>query len=87
MSTATATCTFADLKDCVTRLLLDLACHVMPDTYGCPACDNAMCPAHCEQAAAQERLEKAAAMTSRAATEDEVKAAVTYAAGGNGGAE
>lgn len=85
---AVAAYTLSALRDCVTGLLLDLAFCVMPETYDCAACDNTMCARCCEQDAARERLEKAAAMASKAATEDEVRAAVMHALGEvNGGTE
>jgi hypothetical protein len=69
------------LKDCVTRLLSNLAALTAPDSYGCPLCGKAACKHHAAAAAAYERLERAAGMAARAETKNDVDAALVYAYG------
>lgn len=72
----------AALKDCVTRLLLDLVMLAALTTYDCEACPDSltsMCARHLGQTAMRHRLERAASMAARAETEDALKAAIVYA--------
>jgi len=73
----------ADLKDCVTRLLLDLAAlTTLITTHDCAACPDSLtsvCAYHLAQAAMRHRLERAASMAAQAETEAELEAAIVYA--------
>lgn len=78
--------TLADARKCVTRILLDLAALVAPDTYECRDCAKALeslCPDHMDDAAAQWRLEHAAGLARDAATRDDLLAAIVYATPGD----
>lgn len=71
-----------DLKDCVTRLLLDLATLANLITYDCEACPDSatsMCAHHLAEAATRRRLERAASMAARAQTGDALETAIVYA--------
>lgn len=73
---------FPALRDCVTRILSALAMQEAPETYGCEACAGApasLCPEHSGRAAMQVQLEHAAALAARAATRDDIEAALAYA--------
>jgi hypothetical protein len=72
----------ADLKDCVTSLLLDLATLTGLITYDCEACPDSltsMCAYHLAQAATRHRLKRAASMAAGAETADALEAAIVYA--------
>lgn len=85
MTTATEAPVYAldDAKKCLTRILMDLASFVEPDTYECRDCTKAIesrCPDHADDAAASARLERAAAHARNAATRHDLWAAIVYAA-------
>jgi hypothetical protein len=75
--------TLADVKKGLTALLLELAALVEPDTYECTDCAKSVedrCGDHANDAAAQARLERAAALVRDAESRDDICAAIIYAA-------
>jgi hypothetical protein len=85
---ATADLNATALKDCVLRILLQLAVEAAPDTYCCAECRNAAAPAcdgHSAQAADAERLVRAVEMAALAQTRHDIDAALAYACAGDPG--
>ena len=85
---ATAGLSATALKDCVLRILLQLAVEAAPDTYCCVECRNAAAPAcdgHSAQAADAERLVRAVEMAALAQTRRDIDAALAYACAGDPG--
>lgn len=79
--------TMADLRECVTGILLDLAALLREraDSYGCEDCRLGladMCETHGTAYAEADRLERYAAMTAMAATPEGVRMLAEAAAGG-----